>query len=150
MPQRGGGGGFGERERGNPETEMETETETRHVTTQRNEARASSGPAHVHVPAPVSALANSLHGCSSAKCHLCPNGGSAQRDDSNAFARACGSYLQAIPETEAGRADAQCPHWLPASLSLGNKMNYMLLVLQAAASLADDCSGHLRPSGACR
>lgn len=146
MPQRGGGGGFGERERGNPETEMETETETRHVTTQRNEARASSGPAHV--PVPVPALANSLHGCSSAKCHLCPNGGSAQRDDSNAFARACGSYLQAIPETEAGRADAQCPHWLPASLSLGNKMNYMLL--QAAASLADDCSGHLRPSGACR
>lgn len=37
-------------------------------------------------------------------------------------------------------------------LSLGNKMNYMLL--QAAASLVDDadddCSGYLRPAGACR
>lgn len=35
-------------------------------------------------------------------------------------------------------------------LSLGNKMNYMLL--QAAASLVDDddCSGHLRPAGECR
>lgn len=132
------------RQRGCLETEMETETETRHVMTQRNEARASSGLAR-SAPAPpctAVALPNAIYVPMEAALSA-----TTATPSPEPAAHICRRFQE---QTQAGQT--QCPHRLLASsLSLGNKMNYMLL--QAAASLVDDdddCSGHLRPVGACR
>lgn len=90
---------------------METETETRHVTTQRNEARASSGPAPLwQTPCTVVALPNAIY----VPMEAALNATTATPSPEPA-AHICRRFQRQTQAGRSRRADAQCPHWLPGA-----------------------------------